>query len=139
MGQHNFTNTMDAEFRFPPTRPRAATPFGVWFDSDSPSGARGEQADDTPLPRTRLVQDRTTRSDDLQVMQLLDGLPPVRSLELPGYAVAILNESGQVYREVWLWGMGEALVFTARMNSSGFAQVAPPVTTSHYDSVFTRR
>lgn len=138
MGQHNFTNTMDAEFRFPPTRPRAATPFGVWFDSEPPSTARGEQKDDTPLPRTRLVPDSAKRSDDPQVVQLLDGLPPARNLEFPAYAVAVLNESGHVYREVWLWDMGEALVFTARMNSSGFAQVAPPATASHYDSVFTR-
>lgn len=129
---------MESEFRFPPTRPRAATPLGVWFDNAPPSGARAEQKADTSPPRTRLVKDSARRSDDLQVMQLLDGLPPARTLALPTYAVAVLNESGQVYREVWLWDMGEALVFTARMNANGFAQASPPAAASHYDSVFTR-
>lgn len=129
---------MESEFRFPATRPRAAAPVGIWFDNDPPSGARADLEADTSPARTRLVKGRAMGSDDLQVRQLLDGLPPARRLALPPYAVAVLNESGQVYREVWLWGLGEALVFTARMNASGFGQVPQPAAAGNYDSVFTR-
>lgn len=123
--------------RFPAPHRRVATPTGVWFENDPPAGVR-------PVPpecasRTRLVAESTPRADDGQVMQLLDQLPRARAPASPAYAVGVLNEAGEIYREVWLWGIGEALVFTARMNASGFAQIHPPGGSAPYDGVFARR
>lgn len=129
---------MDFEFRSSAPPQRAAAPVDLWFDGVPASGTRPGPEPSPPPPRTRLLQDSANRSDDEQVLQVLEGLPPAGTAAAPTYSVALLDPAGEIYREVWLWGFGEALLFTARMNASGFGQIAPPGPAGRYDSVFTR-
>lgn len=131
-------DTMDFEFRSSAPRPRAATPGGVWFDNAKDRAPRAGRKTGTSPSRTSLVPGTAGSPADPQVLRLVKGLPPAGPLALPAYAVGVLNEAGQVYREVWLWDVGEALVFTARMNAAGFGQVRAADPASPYDSLFTR-
>ncbi|MBK0392177.1 hypothetical protein [Ramlibacter algicola] len=117
-----------------PARPRA------WFGDTASPADRAGLLDFGPLPaRTSLVKPRPEPRDDAQVLALLEGLAPrVPSSPAP-YRVGVLDDQGEVYREVWLHGMYEALVFTARMNALGFRQEAcAPGPDGEYDGAFSK-
>jgi hypothetical protein len=129
---------MDSASRTPAPHRRVDTPAGVWFEDGRAAAARADRTPDAVDVRTRRLTDNAAMPcGEEEVLQLVEGLPPAPAGAPPGYAVGILDAAGEVYREVWLWGEGEALVFTARMNASGFGQVRAADPTGRYDTVFT--
>lgn len=70
--------------------------------------------------RTRVLPRTSRRTDDEQLVQLIQSLPvgPDRG---PARRIGIMNERGSIYREVTLHSVMEMLHFSARMNSLGFA------------------
>lgn len=98
-------------------------------------------ADVLAAPRTRLIDQRRRRRDDAQVLAVIQELPGSASTRCRVYTAGLLNEAGELYREVDLHGDYEALLFTARMNASGFCRLQPgePFLVDGYESVFAKR
>ncbi|WP_332813304.1 hypothetical protein [Ramlibacter sp.] len=116
---------------------------------DAPDAGRGHlgEAQDASLrgmaalSRSRLIDSRPRRRDDDQVLALVQDLPGSGSSWCRVFTVGLLNEAGELYREVDLPGEYAALLFTARMNANGFWRLQPgePFFVDGYDSVFARR
>ena len=55
--------------------------------------------------------------------------------------MGLLNEDGELYRDVLLSGDYEAVLFTARMNANAFIRVEPgePYLGEGFDSLFLKR
>ncbi|WBY02684.1 hypothetical protein PE066_03855 [Ramlibacter tataouinensis] len=94
-----------------------------------------------PLSRTRLIDRRSRRRDDAQVLALIRDLPGPASNRCHVFTAGLLNEAGELYREVDLHGEFAALLFTARMNANGFCrlQAGEPFFVDGYESVFAKR
>jgi hypothetical protein len=93
------------------------------------------------MPRTRLLDHCSKRRDDDQLIALIQELPTFGSARRQVFKAGLLNEAGELYREVHLNGEYDALLFTARMNASGFHQVkrAEPYPGNDYETVFAKR
>lgn len=97
--------------------------------------ARGEA-----VPRTRLLNPAAVRQDDARLLALIREVPVAGHWCCDVFRMGLLNEAGELYREVLLSGDYEAVLFTARMNACGFVRQAPgvPLRTEGFDSLFAR-
>lgn len=77
------------------------------------------------MPRTRLLEHRARRSDDARLVALIRELPATGSPRCEVFRMGVLNEAGELYREVRLSGEYEEVLFTARMNAGGFIREMP--------------
>ena len=93
------------------------------------------------MPRTRLLERREPRRDDARLVALIRELPATGSPRCQVFRMGLLNEAGELYREVRLSGDYEALLFTARMNAGGFIRQVPDeaLLAEGFESVFARR
>lgn len=93
------------------------------------------------LSSTRLLDHVASRRDDAQVLALMRDLPGPASTCCRVFTAGLLNEAGELYREVDLHGEFAALLFTARMNANGFCrlQAGEPYVVDSYESVFAKR
>jgi hypothetical protein len=87
------------------------------------------------VPRTRLLEQRSRRRDDDQLVALIRELPTFTGAGGRVSKAGLLNEAGELYREVHLSGEYDALLFAARMNASGFHRVQR----EGYETVFAKR
>jgi hypothetical protein len=88
-----------------------------------------------------LLDHCSRRGDDDQLVALIDELPTFGSARRQVLKAGLLNEAGELYREVHLNGEYDALLFAARMNASGFHRVqrTEPSLGEDYESVFAKR
>lgn len=93
------------------------------------------------MPRTRLLEHRAKRSDDARLVALIRELPATGSPRCEVFRMGVLNEAGELYREVRLSGEYEAVLFTARMNAGGFIRQTPTEAqlAESFESVFAKR
>jgi hypothetical protein len=93
-----------------------------------------------PRLRTRLLDPSSKRRDDHEVVALIMELPKSAAVRCRVFTAGLLDEAGQLYREVRLYGEYEALQFAARMNACGFVRVQPGPAPSGeaYESVFAK-
>jgi hypothetical protein len=95
----------------------------------------------TVMPRTHLLEHRAKRRDDDLLLALIRNLPVFGSSSCEVFRMGLLNESGELYREVRLSGEYEALLFTAQMNAGGFTRLKPDALhlAEGFDSLFAKR
>jgi hypothetical protein len=93
-----------------------------------------------PKLRTRLLDPLSKRRDDREVVTLIMELPRSARARCRVFTAGLLDEAGQLYREVRLYGEYEALQFAARMNARGFVRVQPAQEPPgrEYESVFAK-
>jgi len=92
------------------------------------------------VPRTRLLNPAAVRQDDARLLALIRDVPVAGSGCCDLFRMGLLNEAGELYREVLLRGEYEAVLFMARMNACGFVRQAPgaPLRAEGFDSLFAR-
>jgi hypothetical protein len=95
----------------------------------------------TVMPRTLLLEHRAKRRDDDRLLAVIWELPAVDSGGCEIFRMGLVNEDGELYREVLLSGEYEAVLFTARMNANAFIRVKPgePYLGEGFDSLFLKR
>jgi hypothetical protein len=110
----------------------------IWFERYPASGGRHTQRTPygTASPRTWLVGQGVGRSDDAQLLAMMEGLGTADRASPGALQAGILDDDGKVYRLVRLYCTYEALVFTARMHALGFRQVRAPAAQDDYDVAF---